>query len=893
MKRILKIVGIFFLVLILLLIASPFLFKGKLEDLLKKSINDNVNAQVTWESLDISLLKNFPNATVTLNSFSVINNAPFQGDTLAYGKELRIAMGVTQLFKDVGDDPIQVDALRLDDPIINIKVDSLGNANYDIAKNTGDDNAAVAKEETDSKPFTFDLQHYELNNATINYLDESSKTFLRLSEMDHEGNGDFSTNQSTLKTQTNALVSFDFDGTNYLDKNSIDLQADIQLDLENQKYTFLENKAIINALPLHFDGYVQLEDDGTAIDVSFETPSSDFKNFLAIIPKAYAGSLDGIQTGGDFRVSGKIQGKSTETTIPKLDIAIVSNNASFKYPDLPKQMNNINIDAKIKNDSGFANDTYVSIDALNFKIDDDLFSAHGKLRNLTTNILVNLAIKGTLDLANIGKVYPVDLGAPLEGKLIADMTTSFDMDAVDKQQYHRIKSSGQAQLSDFRYEGEELPKPITIKDASLTFNPSAIQLTNFEGKSGDTDLKARGTIENLIPFVMSKEDLKGHFNVESQVFNMNDFAVTETEATTPGEKSSGEPETTEDMGIQIPDFLDASLTFNARKVIYDDLELTDVQGTVAINDEMAVLNDVNSSIFGGKAGVTGNVSTKTGVPIFDMVLDLSEINIDQSFQNIQLLKQLAPIAKALQGALNTKINLKGQLDENFAPILSTIDGNAFAEILTANVQTSNTPLLAELDNQLDFIDLDKINLDDLKASLTFKDGKVIINPFTIKADDIDIGVSGGHSFDNAIGYDLKVDIPAQYLGGDVSKLLATLSDEEKENLSVHVPVSLSGNFVKPVIKLNLKNAITDLTSQIIEIQKNRLLGEGADQLTDILGDLLGGGNTDKPKGNSTDSTTTDTPKPKVDEVVKDVAEDILGGLFGNKKKKTKKDSVGN
>ncbi len=892
MKRILKIIGIFFLVLVVVLVASPFLFKGKLEDLLKKTINENLNAQVTWERLDISLIKNFPDATVTLNNFSVINNVPFQGDTLAYGKELHIAMGVTQLIKDTGDNPIQIDALRLDNPIINIKVDVDGNANYDIAKGTSSNDITAPKEGTTSKPFTFDLQHYELNNATINYLDESSKTFLRLSEMDHEGNGDFSANQSTLKTSTNALASFDFDDINYLDNSKIDLQADIQLDLENQKYTFLENKAVIHDLPLHFEGYVQLEDDGTAMDISFETPSSDFKNFLAIIPKTYASSLDGVQTGGDFRVSGKIDGKSTDTTIPKLDVSIVSNNASFKYPDLPKQMNNINIDAKIKNDSGLADDTYVNINALNFKIDDDLFSANGKLRNLTTNILVNLAIKGTLDLANIGKVYPLDLEAPLEGKLIADMTSAFDMDAVDKQQYQRIKSNGQAQLSGFRYKGEELPKPITIKDVSLTFNPSTIQLTNFEGQSGDTDIKAQGTIENLIPFVMSKEDLKGRFNVESQIFNMNDFSVTKTVATTPnGQSSNKSVITTEETGIQIPDFLDASLSFNAHKVIYDDLELTDVQGTVAINDEKALLSDVNSSIFGGKAGVSGNVSTKTGIPVFDMVLDLSQININQSFQNIELLKQLAPIAKALQGALNTKINLKGQLDENFAPILSTLDGNAFAEILTADVQTSNTPLLVELDNQLDFIDVSKINLDNLKASLTFKDGKVIVNPFSIKADDIDIGVSGGHSFDNAIGYDLKLDIPAKYLGGDVSKLLAKLTEKEKENLSAHVPITLSGNFAKPTIKFDLKNAVTDLTSQIIEIHKNKIIKEGSDQITDIITDVFGG-DSNKPK--EEDSTTTDT-KPKVEDVVKDVAEDIFGGLFGGKKKKkeTKKDSVGN
>lgn len=773
MKRILKIIGIFLLVVVLLLIATPFLFKGKLEDLLKKTINNNVNAQVTWQALDISLLKGFPDATVTLSDFNVVNNAPFKGDTLASGKELQIAMGIRQLFKNADDNPIKIDAIRLDDAIITVQIDTLGNASYDIGKekDATTESDPVASKEDSETPFSFALNHYEINNATINYLDASSKTYLRLSEVYHEGNGDFNANLSTLQTTTTALASFDLDGTHYLDNNSLQLDADIQLDLENQKYSFLENKAVINALPLQFDGYVQLQDEATAIDLSFETPTSDFKNFLAIIPKAYAKSLDGVQTGGDFSVSGKVNGEITENTIPKMDIAIVSKNASFKYPDLPKQMNNINIDAKIKNQTGDVDDTFVHINALNFKIDDDLFSTTGKLRNLTTNILVNLAIKGTLDLANLEKVYPLDLKTPLEGKLIADMATTFDMKSVEEQQYQNIKSNGQAQLNNLKYAGEELPKPIMIRDASVTFNPGIITLNNFEGKSGDTDIKATGTIENLIPFVMSKEDLKGRFDVTSKMFNLNDFSVPETSDSSTASRNPSEETTTNstpgETSIQIPDFLDASLNFNADRVIYDDLELTAVSGTVAIADEKANLNNVNSSIFGGQAGLSGNVSTKSGVPVFDMLLDLSKIDITQSFQNVDLLKGLAPIAKALQGSITTKINLKGQLDENFAPILSTLDGDAFAQVLTATIDTEESTLLTQLDNQLNFVDLTAIDLSKLKANLEFKDGSVAVTPFDIKIDDITVNIQGGHSFENVMDYNLTLDLPGKYLGDQV------------------------------------------------------------------------------------------------------------------------------
>ena len=282
-----------------------------------------------------------------------------------------------------------------------------------------------------------------------------------------------------------------------------------------------------------------------------------------------------------------------------------------------------------------------------------------------------------------------------------------------------------------------------------------------------------------------------------------------------------------------------------------------------------------------------------------MTIDLSSIDIDQSFKGLEMMQGLAPIAKALQGALNTKINLKGKLDANLSPILSSISGNAFAEILTAAVDADKMPLLNALDQKLDFINLNDINLDKLKASLTFTDGQVQVTPFDIVVKGIAVNVSGSHSFTNEMNYKLNLDVPARYLGIDVSNLLAKLTASEKESLSIDLPISLSGNFTAPKVDLNLKAATTALTNQIIEIQKQRAKDKVEDKLTDVLGGLLGGNKT-TPTTTTTDSTNTstqtsqnNTTKPKAEDAIKDVATDILGGLFGKKKKakETAKDSV--
>ena len=143
--------------------------------------------------------------------------------------------------------------------------------------------------------------------------------------------------------------------------------------------------------------------------MKFKTPTSSFKNFLGLIPAAYRSNIENVKTSGDFTVVGFAKGLLSETSVPKFNIAIASNNASFQYPDLPKSVKNIIIDTKIINESGVMNDTYVNLDKLSFSIDRDVFNAKATIKNVATNALVDASLKGTINLGNFSKAYPVKL----------------------------------------------------------------------------------------------------------------------------------------------------------------------------------------------------------------------------------------------------------------------------------------------------------------------------------------------------------------------------------------------------------------------------------------------------------------------------------------------------
>jgi len=887
MKKIFKIIGIILLVIVVILVAAPFLFESQIKDYVRKTANESVNAEVEFRDISLSFFRSFPQATVVIEDFSVINKEPFKGDTLALGEEVQLEMSIKELFKGA-EEPKVLDDIKINNTFLNIKVDSLGNANYDIAieDTTTTDSA--------SKGFSFDLKQYEINNSRVKYLDDGQKLLLDVEELNHQGTGDFSLAESELDTESTALVSLDYDGVNYLNRNHVSLDAVIQMDLENLRYTFLENEAMVNQLPLTFEGFVQVNENNNEVDLSFQTPSSDFKNFLAAMPATYAKNIENVETNGDFIVNGKIQGIVDDTYIPKMNIKVSSNNASFKYPDLPKSVEDINIDLQILNETGILEDTYLTFDNVTFRIDQDRFATNGSVKNLMGNMLVDMALKGTLNLANLKQAYPLELEQDLNGILTADVTTQFDMNSIEKEQYQNVKSSGTASIRNFSYKSPEIPNEVNISNATMNFNQGNVRVPELKLTTGQTDITASGNIENLMGFLFTEQNLKGNFKVNSDVFAINDFMLAETE--TNAEESENYTSATKEA-VKIPSFLDTELAFNVNTLIYDDLELKDAKGTIILRNETATLQNITTNIFGGNIALAGNVSTKGTTPTFDMDLALNALSIAESFNGLDMLQGLAPVAQALQGKLQTNLKLNGNLNNDLTPILSTLAGNALAEILTAEVNPEKLALLSRLDQQLEFINLKNIDLDKLKTRLTFSDGMVQIEPFDFDVEGINVEVSGSHGFDMNMNYNLNLDVPARLLGSQVGNALSRLSGDELQNMMVALPIGLKGTFQNPQININMEQAVSNLTQKIVAKQKDDLRQRGQDAVRDIINKQTGRGQQQETDTTAVeDSTQTETPKtnqaPKTqEEEVKDAARNILGGIL--KKNQKKKDTTGN
>jgi hypothetical protein len=864
LKKVLKISAIVIVVFVAALFAIPYFFKDQIKAKIAEAINESVDAKVSFKDADLSLFKNFPNATVGIEKLVIINKAPFEGDTLVSLGELNLKMSIKELFKGK-EEPLSIQGISSANGLVNIIFNKDGVGNFDIAlKDKKED-----KKSEESKPLSLKIQNYKIENFTFRYIDQGSKIKMVIDSLNHEGTGDFTNSKLDLDTKTTAKVSLDMDKMNYMKNVKLTLDAVLGIDLEKSKYTFKENKALINQLPLEFDGFIQMAENKQIYDLKFKTPTSSFTNFLGLIPSAYASSLDGVKTTGDFTVNGFAKGELTETTVPKFNIEIASNNASFQYPNLPKSVQNIVIDTKIINETGILNDTYVNLDKLSFRIDQDVFNAKANIKNITVNPIVDAALKGTINLANLSKAYPIKMDKPLAGILKADVTTNFDMVSVEKSQYQNIKNAGTMSLSGFKYTDEN-NKSMNISTALVEFNPSKINLKQFNATAGKSDIAINGVLENFYGFMFKKQELRGNFNMSSNQLAVDDFMTSgepaKTETKTPAKPAEA---------MKIPAFLNCTLNAKATTVLYDNLKLKDVSGKLLIKDEKATLENFKTSLFGGTIGLNGAVSTKEKVPTFDMNLGFNQVDIAQTFTQLDMMKKIAPIAGIINGKLNSTIKLNGNLDaKELTPDLKSISGDLIGQLLSTTVNAKNSTLLNALSSNVKFIDLNKVNLNDIKAALTFENGRVNVKPFDIKYQDIKATVGGTHGFDQTMNYTIKFDVPAKYLGTEANNLIAKLSPADAAKLdNIPINASLTGNFSNPKISTDMKTAVSSLTTQLVNQQKDKLTQKGTSALTDLINK-----NT---KAKDTTQAAKTEKEQKTQEVTKK-ASDLLNGLFKKK-----------
>ncbi|HEX7845248.1 MAG TPA: AsmA family protein, partial [Chitinophagaceae bacterium] len=429
MKKILKISGITLLVLIILAILIPIVFKKQITNLVKKEINNSINATVDFSDVSLSLFRHFPKVSIRIKNLSVIGKDEFAGDTLVYTEK---ADASANLWSVIKGKEIKVFGLFLESPYVQLLMNKEGKANWDIAKASTDTTTSTDT----SSAFKMSLKIYQINNGHIVYNDESSNTYLDLKEVDHTGSGDLTDDIFTLKTNTTAgSASFSQGGIPYLVNSKTVIQSDIKIDNTTQTYTFKTDDISLNNLALSADGFFQLVNDSSyKMDINFKSPSNDFKDILSLIPAVYKNDFDKIKTSGSAVFNGFVKGTYSPQQMPAYDVKVEVKDGMFQYPDLPQPVKNIQFALHAANPDGEPDNAVIDIAKGHLEMGAEPFDFRFLFKNPETIQYIDAAAKGKLELSQLSQFIKLEEGTRLSGSVQADAFAKGNMSAIAAQQ---------------------------------------------------------------------------------------------------------------------------------------------------------------------------------------------------------------------------------------------------------------------------------------------------------------------------------------------------------------------------------------------------------------------------------------------------------------------------
>lgn len=789
-KKTLKIAGITLGVILLLLLILPFAFQGKLAKLVKEEGNNMLNAQFDFRTLNISLLRNFPSASVSLEDFWLKGTGPFENDTLIQAGELTAAVNLFSFFGDGGYD---ISRIIVKDTRVHAIVLEDGRPNWDVMKPSPD--AETPEDETAQETFRIKLQKLSVDNLSVVYDDRQGGVFADLSRLEADCSGDFGSDRTVvdLKMETPSLTCRT-GGIPLLNKVSLEADMDVDADLAGGKFTLRENMLRLNAIQLNLDGWLAQTKQGMDMDLRLNTNEVGFKELLSLIPAIYAKDFQDLKTDGKVTLNAFARGSMEgNTKVPQFEVNLDVKDAMFRYPSLPAGVEKINISALVRNAGGPLDATEISVAPFDFVLAGNPFSLNATVKTPVSDPDFHLTARGKLDLGKVKEVYPLD-DMQLNGLVQADLELGGRLSMVEKEQFEQMQAKGSLRLNQMKLVLKDMP-PVDIQQSVFTFSPRYLQLSETTVNIGKNDLTLDSRFENYLGYALKGSTLKGTLNVSSNHLNLNDFMSADTTAAV-----AEVPADTAAMGvIRVPENIDFQMQAAFRELLFDKMTLTDGKGTLLVRNGTVDMRNLSFNTMGGSVTMNGAYAApQNKQPELNAAFNMRNISFAQAYQDLGLVQQLAPIFAGLKGNFSGNLQIDTPLDATMSPVMSAVQGKG--ALLTKDLSLSGVKFIDQVADIVKKPSLKEIKVKDLNIDFEIKDGRVTTKPFDLKLGDYNMNLSGSTGLDQTIDYTGKITMPAD---GIASKLGT-------------VDMTIGGTFTSPKVGIDMASLARNAAEQALK-----------------------------------------------------------------------------
>jgi len=375
-------------------------------------------------------------------------------------------------------------------------------------------------------------------------------------------------------------------------------------------FTFLKNELLVNKLPIEVNGNFVLGEKDYVFDLLIKSPASSFGELLGFVPDQYQNKLKDIETKGDIAFNGFIKGIFSDTDYPGFGVDLKISGGWLKYPNLPKEIEKIELTASVSKPQGDIDLTKIDIEKFDASVAGNSLMATLHASTLISDPQLNGNLKGRIDFSSLKQAIPMD-SIDLMGIIDANIAFGGKYSSIEKELYEDFKTDGTITLKDFIYATKDLPQKVEINNANIHFDTKSIDLTNLSANMGESDFAASGAITNYWAYILKKGVLNGNIVANAKYLNFNQLMPNSTSTDTI------EPS----KPFEVPDNINFSLQATVNRALYDKMTITGITGKAVIKERKVILDGLNMNMLSGKLLISGVYSTpKEKIPDFDFEL---------------------------------------------------------------------------------------------------------------------------------------------------------------------------------------------------------------------------------------------------------------------------------
>jgi len=779
-----------FLILILIIGSAIFVittyFADDIENAVIEKIQANLTTPLTLDDVEFTIYDNFPSTSVKFNNLLVLESVDFGNDTLLYAKEAYVNISITEVLSNNFD----ISKIIISNGKVNIKYNENKIPNFLIGKEISDSKGNV------------NIEEIVLLNTAVLVENLSSELNMNL----QTERVIIVINNSKIELQTIAFSkNLTVGKIDYLSKKNLDINA--ELNIRKDTIDILNSNIQIGSLFANGSGRILRN---RHFNLAINLQDEKINNVISNLPQNIKKICNPFVLDGEITSDIKITGIISKNTNPLFEMNYVINNGGFELKSRPFKLKNIAINGTVSNGEKHNFNT-TKIIASDFKSNTNEGYLNGifSLQNLN-NYYFKSNFNSSWDLKEVNTYFEDSPFTNLQGEIVA--TTNYNgeisFDNKFKNKFLNATHTSDVKFENISFSYKKFPLPFTLDFGDCQLKNNKIIFKNSSSTISESDLRFVGETTDLIAYILNKKD---------KIAISGDLTSTYTnlkQLMTLGDISEDQSSTT------FPNWIKANINTEIANLSYDNFTATNLSGNIQYNNgTLKGFNMSGNSLDGNISGYFIFTEPKNKHLMLLGDINFTKINIRNSFHAFNNYGQAFINENEIKGLGTAEVNIEAHWKPDF--ILDEEKLKLKSHLIIEKGELIDFKTLENLSSYVSVEELKHVKFSTLENNIEVENKIITIPNMEIKSSALSVFISGSHTFNQDINYDIKL-LLSELLSTSFRKKNTEFGEEEQDGKIFNtVYLKMTGNTEDPKITLDKIRFMEDV-SDGIKVEKTNI-----------------------------------------------------------------------